>query len=93
MIKYTCERCGKKFNQKYNLERHANRKFVCGEKQNSNPNTTKYHTNTAQITQNTTIVNEEDIENKLKHMCKYCLKRFSRKDVLNRFQIWLIILD
>ena len=92
MLKYTCDRCDKYFNQKYNYERHINRKYLCKQINIKNPNSTQYHTKHTQKPQISTypidfthnIIEKHEIETKIKHMCKYCLKNFSRKDVLNR---------
>lgn len=65
---YECEKCGKKFDRKYNLEIHHKKKFNC----NNDP---KLHIDSS--------VHEEIIfSNKKIHQCLGCLKIFSRNDVL-----------
>ena len=87
MTIYTCDRCEKKFKQKYNLERHISRKNICKPIIVYDKKTTQYHINYTQITQNTTSKNKIEIQDdfdretnmdllKIKHICKYCYKNF-----------------
>ena len=93
-MNYECEKCGKLFNRKYNLEAHYNRKFKC----NNNgirvvnnvvnneseilpigSNTTNLSQNTTNLSQNTTNLSQN---NEKIFQCGKCLKMFSRNNVL-----------
>jgi hypothetical protein len=68
MTKYTCDACGKKFNQKSHYNVHINRKFQC----KSSPQ------NSTISPQNSTKTTEGEL------VCNYCGKEYSRSDSLTR---------
>ena len=77
MVTYTCEKCKKTFNRKYNYTTHINKKFPC----------TKPTTKTIiKEDNNKSDENEMDIPNSgyQKWQCKFCLKTYKHNFHLNR---------
>jgi len=87
MVVHKCNVCFKEFSKKSHYDQHKNKKFSC------KPNTQNYTEipqnktdipkNYTENTQNHTKNTENDFDNN-KNNCKYCLKKFSRSDSLNR---------
>ena len=79
MVTYTCEKCKKTFNRKYNYTTHINKKFPCTKP----PSKTNIKEDI-----NIKAINEidMDIPNKgcQKWQCKYCLKTYKHNFHLNR---------
>jgi hypothetical protein len=79
MVKYTCTKCKKEFNKKYNFEIHINKKFSCiqfNEQIQINPDESKK-------IQNLDILNE-NIENNKNFSCNFCNKIFFNNSNLNK---------
>jgi hypothetical protein len=87
MVVHKCNVCFKEFSKKSHYDQHKNKKFSC------KPNTQNYTEipqnktdipkNYTENTQNHTKNTENGFDNN-KNNCKYCLKKFSRSDSLNR---------
>lgn len=90
MQKYNCNNCNKEFTQKYNLDRHYNRKEPCKFKKNNEYNIFCQEINKNIDNDNFNFKNcMNSLENNKQILlnnltCKYCLKEFCRKDVLKK---------
>jgi len=85
MVIHTCPTCLKQFNKKSTYIDHIeNKKKPCQPKYKSeSENTQKYSENTQKYSENTQNYTE-NTQKDSKNNCKYCLKKFSRSDSLNR---------
>ena len=77
MVTYTCEKCKKTFNRKYNYTTHINKKFPC---------TKPSSKSIIKEDNNKSDENEMDIPNSgyQKWQCKFCLKTYKHNFHLNR---------
>ena len=83
MVKYTCNRCLKKFNKKYNYKIHINRKFKCEDvfhKMSPSSNTLEDHNI---INDPKRSIHDPKMDQNMA-FCKFCNKTFSNKSNLNK---------
>ena len=84
MVEYICNDCNKTYHNKYDYNRHLNRKNPCKSDQNNNhqiaPKITKLH-HIAPICEIKNVQNNHNIINK---QCQYCNKIFTRISSLDR---------
>jgi|SaaInlStandDraft_4_1057021.scaffolds.fasta_scaffold01183_8 hypothetical protein len=97
---FECEKCGKNFNRKWDLDRHLyNRKKPCKKVKKStkkvsggkqNVRKTRYYTKkpSKKPSKNTHLLKKNDkkevVSQELVYMCVFCNKAYSRKDNLKR---------
>jgi hypothetical protein len=89
MVEYKCNKCNKIYENKYNYNKHINRKFPCESALSDIAKPELILENPTHIPHNPTqnsekteyIINKETSEN---FDCKYCSQKFSRKDALVR---------
>ena len=94
MVKYTCTKCKKEFNKKYNFEIHINKKFSCVQPQEilidtqekliKTNNIIKIDENIIKIDENIIKIDENIDENNINMCCKFCGAYYNRKDNLKR---------
>lgn len=86
MTIYKCKRCDKIFNQKYNYNRHINRKNQCsnGNHKESQKNHIKSFEKDTMDVQKNNLESFTKINNENVNMCKYCAKLFSTNSNYNR---------
>lgn len=71
MVQYSCNRCGKSYNNKYDYYRHINRKIPCANDHESDKTSTDDQS-------------EESLDELNDNQCGYCNKLFTRKDSLSK---------
>jgi hypothetical protein len=91
-MKYKCALCQKEFSQKSNYDAHIKRKYKCNVNMIINNDLINLTQNNSNITQNNSNITQNNLNNvnnigdktNEKLLCKFCNKKYSRVDNLNR---------
>ncbi len=86
MTVYKCDRCDKKFKQKFNLDRHLNRKNPCKNRTIFEPKLSQSepYENEYETLKNSKNEPQNEPQNKKEYKCKYCCNIFSTNSHYNR---------
>ena len=82
MVEYICENCNKKYHNKYDYNRHLNRKIPCKSDRQENNKKHDVLQKPAELLQYPAKNELTDLAKELQ--CKYCNQMFTRKDNLHK---------